>query len=295
MDDEQFQKLLRRFELSWKGYRKVRKGVKKRIRRHMQKLRCQSMEDYFLALDRGQEVKLECERLLTVSISRLFRDCGLWKALENQILPGLVEKNKETVKVWFAGCACGEEVYSFRILWDRARNRLERLPNLEALATDINPVYLYRAQLGLFSRSSLKQVPEDVRRRYFKLQKDAQYYNLRPFVKKDISWRVQSLLQDPPGRGFHLIFLRNNLLTYYEDKLKKPASQKVIDCLVPGGFLIIGSHERLPLEMDHLIPYSEYPYIFQSQEFVNVSNCQTEGCQREAPQSPKGGTLQICP
>jgi chemotaxis protein methyltransferase CheR len=40
MDDAQFKQLLALFNRSWKGYRKIRKGVKKRIGRHMQSLGC---------------------------------------------------------------------------------------------------------------------------------------------------------------------------------------------------------------------------------------------------------------
>lgn len=275
MDDQQFRQLLDLFGLSWRGYRKVRKGVKKRIRRHMQELRCQNTKEYFLALDRDKELKSQCERLLTVSISRFFRDRNLWQALENQIFPGIVEKNKEGVKVWFAGCACGEEVYSFTILWDRLKDRFECLPKLEILATDMNPVYLDKAQVGLFPRSSLKEVSDEVRDKYFKLQEEGQQYELLPVARKDILWKVHSLLHDPLGRDFHLIFLRNNLLTYYKDELKEPAFQKVIDCLVLGGFLIIGTHEKLPLEINNLMRFRGYPYIFQSRGLLDPASSQT--------------------
>jgi len=36
MDDKEFSQLLQYLGLSWQGYRKVRKGVKKRVSRHMQ-------------------------------------------------------------------------------------------------------------------------------------------------------------------------------------------------------------------------------------------------------------------
>ena len=125
MDDRQFRELLHRFELSWDGYRKVRKGVKKRIRRHMQQLKCQNVRDYFVALEKDKEQRRQCERLMTVSISRFFRDRGLWLMLENEVLPCIIDNNKALVKVWSAGSACGEEVYSFKILWDRLRERFE--------------------------------------------------------------------------------------------------------------------------------------------------------------------------
>jgi len=94
MDDKQFRQLLNWFGLSWDGYRKVRKGVKKRIRRHMQQLGCQNMEAYFLSLDKSEELRLQSERLMTVSISRFFRDRHLWKTLENRILRSIIEKKR---------------------------------------------------------------------------------------------------------------------------------------------------------------------------------------------------------
>ena len=229
MDDDQFRRLLNCFGLSWRGYRRVRKGVKKRIRRHMKALGCQDFEVYLAALDNDQALREKCELLMTVSISRFFRDRGFWETLENQILPGIITGDTERAKVWFAGCACGEEVFSFAILWDRLQDRFQALPGLEVLATDMNPVYLKRAQLGLYARSSLKEVPADLQSKYFKRQEETDQYRIARSLERCISWRCHNLLHEPPDRNFHLIFLRNNLLTYYEEELKTPAFQKVMD------------------------------------------------------------------
>ena len=266
MDDDQFRRLLNRFGLSWKGYRRVRKGVKKRIRRHMKALGYPDFEAYLLAMDHDKAVRAECEVLMTVSISRFFRDRALWETLENQTLPEIIHRHRERVKLWFAGCACGEEVFSFTILWDRLKDRFQVLPELKVLATDMNLLYLERAQLGFFSLSSLKEVPADIRSNYFKRQEKAKQYKIASELERGISWRLHHLLHDPPDRNFHLIFIRNNLLTYYENALKTPAFQKVVDCLVPGGLLIIGSHEKLPFETKDLLPYGGYSYVFQRRD-----------------------------
>jgi chemotaxis protein methyltransferase CheR len=271
MDDDQFRRLLDRFGLSWSGYRKVRKGVKKRIRRHMKALGYQDIEVYLAALDDDQTLRAKCEVLMTVSISRFFRDRALWETLENQILPEIIHSDMERVKVWFAGCACGEEVFSFAILWDRLKDRFQALPEIYMLATDMNLVYLKRAKKGLYSRSSLKEVPADVRRNYFTRLEKLRRYKIAPALGKNISWRLHHLLHDPADRNFHLIFLRNNLLTYYQEALKTPAFLKVVDCLVPGGLLIIGSHEQLPLETNDLLPYRGHSYIFQAKAMPDTS------------------------
>ena len=82
----------------------------------MRALGAQDFEAYLGALGNDEELRAGFEALMTVSISRFFRDRGFWETLENQILPEIVDRHREGVKVWFAGCACGEEVFSFAIL-----------------------------------------------------------------------------------------------------------------------------------------------------------------------------------
>ena len=267
MDDPQFRQLLNRLGLSWEGYRKVRKGVKKRISRHVQQVGCRTVEEYCIALEGNEELRKACELLMSVSISRFFRDRRLWEILENQILPAIIEGKREDIKVWSAGCGCGEEVYSLKILWDRSQRSLEGMPGLTILATDMNPVYLDKAQAGVYPFSSLKAIPEELRSAYFETCSKGCFYKVSPCLKENIVWRVHNLLSDPPGTGFQLIFLRNNLLTYYQDALKVPAFLKVIDSLAPGGFLVIGAHEKLPPVTADLSSFG-HPCIFQRCKYM---------------------------
>ncbi len=265
MDDQQFRQLLNRFSLSWDGYRKVRRGVKKRISRHMHELGCRTMRQYFLVLDQNKDVRQHFEGLMTVSISRFFRDRGLWQTLENEILPTIINENREIVKAWSAGCACGEEAYSLKILWHSLSGRFQGLPDLQIWATDMHPVYLDRARIGIYRQSSLKEVPEAFRALYFEARSKEQTYAVAEHLKEGIKWQVQNLLFDPPGTGFQLVFLRNNLLTYYEDELKALPFQSVVHSLARGGFLIIGTHEMIPPGIRGLLPFAHRPYIFQKE------------------------------
>lgn len=263
MDDYQLRQLLNQFGLSWGGYRRVRKGVKKRIRHHMHQLGCRTMQEYFLVLDKNKDVRHHCERLMTISVSRFFRDRGLWQTLENEILPAIIKENRLTVRVWSAGCACGEEVYSLKIVWQAMEGRFERLPDIEIWATDMNPVYLGKARAGIYRRSSLKEVPQALQALCFEPRAEQHVYAVCEPLKKGIVWRVHNLLFDPPGTRFQLVLLRNSLLTYYEDELKAPAFQKAADSLAQGGFLIVGAHEKIPSGVRGLSPFGRHPYIFQ--------------------------------
>ncbi len=264
MDDRQFSQFLDRLDLSWQGYRKVRKGVKKRISRHMQRLGCYTLEEYFHILDNDSAVLREAELLMTVSISRFFRDRYLWQALEEVIIPDVIERYSEEINVWSAGCAQGQEAYSFKIMWDMLKTRFDKLPQLQLWATDVNPDYLSKAMEGVYMGSALKEASGEIKATYFRTSEDKLLYFIADHLKKGIIWETYNLIREPPPvKKFQIIFLRNNLLTYYRQEIKEPAFLRVVDSLVAGGFLIVGTHEKLPLQTRTLSQFKRYSYIFQ--------------------------------
>ena len=263
MHDEQFRQLLDYFQYSWSGYRRVRKGVKKRISRHMQQVRCAGMNEYLKLLETHAKEREECERRTSVSISRIFRDRKLWHDLENEILPGLIEARNDMMKVWSAGCARGEEVYSFMIVWDRLRARFKHLPKLEMIATDMHPDYIEKAKTGIYTKSSLKEIPDEIRDVYFDRKKGGNRFDVISGLKKNINWQVLNIFSGPPDSDFQIIFLRNNLLTYYRSHLIKDTFAQIVESLSPGGWLIIGSHEKLPDDSSRLIRNPSTPWAYR--------------------------------
>jgi chemotaxis methyl-accepting protein methylase len=221
------------------------------------------MSAYLQELEKSDKARHECERLLTVSISRFFRDRKLWEVLEKEILPGLIENQGKRIEAWSAGCGCGEEVYSLKMVWDRVTTSVQQTAELGITATDMNPTYLERARTGIYGRSSLKEVPGSYLSSYFDTKAGGTLFSVKDSQKKGIAWQRHNLLQDPPGSLFHLVFLRNNILTYYQAELEKPAFRKIMDCLLEDGFLIIGSHEKLPFVSDDLRAAGSLSYVFQ--------------------------------
>ena len=263
MDDKQFLQLIDFLGFSWQGYRKVRKGVKKRIRRHMQRLGCRDMGEYMERLEQKEEFKQECERMMTVSVSRFFRDQRLWELLKNCILPELIEIYSDRVKVWSAGCACGEEVYSLMILWNHMDRTIFSLPALDITATDLNPLYLNKAKDALYPVSSLKKVPENLRTTFFQSEHGEKRFRVKPALRDGIAWLTHDFFLGPPGNDFHLILIRNNLLTYYKDDRIRPVLDEIIKTLCLGGYMIIGSHEKLPFHPSLLKPCPTLSYVFK--------------------------------
>jgi chemotaxis methyl-accepting protein methylase len=263
MDDTDFRKLLDHLGYSWAGYRKVRKGVKKRIRRHMQRLGCWDIAAYMDLLEQRADSRTDCEMLMTVPISRFFRDRALWQTLEKRLLPDLIARNRIRLDVWSAGCACGEEVYSFKIVWELLKNRFEFLPQLRILATDRDPERIEKARNGIYNPSSLREVTPEVLSGFFETRKGARQFLIKEGLKGDIEWATGDLQSDPPEAIFHVILLRNNILTYLGQEGQISTLIPILNRLAPGGLFISGCHEALPLEIEELVPMVDCPFVYQ--------------------------------
>jgi chemotaxis protein methyltransferase CheR len=259
LSDEAFGQLLTYYDRPWSGYRKVRKGVKKRIRRRMEEVGCPNVEAYLELITASPVEKRICERLLLVTISRFFRDRQLWHHLGESLLPHLIEAFNAPVCLWSAGCACGEEAYSLAILWAQ----LPAAPRLELLATDMQPECLNRAKAGIYPRSSLKALSGDLRERHFRVRKGGRQFCIQPKSLPPIQWQVHNLFEPPPPGSFHLILLRNNLLTYHRGARLATALERIAAVMVPDGYLIVGTHEHLPPLALNLRQDPHCPWVYK--------------------------------
>jgi chemotaxis protein methyltransferase CheR len=269
MRESEFAAMLERFALSPEGYRKVRKGVQKRIVRRMHELRCPSMKAYLERLETDGDAEREARRLMDVSISRFFRDGPLWRILEEEILPSLIANHPGGLRVWSAGCALGQEAYSFRILWALLAEKTGAVPSHEIWATDVNPDYLARAIEGIYPAGALARVPAEARARFFRPSGRASF-RIVDELRAGISWQVHDLTADPPpARDCHIVFLRNNLLTYYRDEIIKAALTPIFDSLMPGGYLVIGRKEKLSDSLEGFHSHRSVSCLYRKQDLTN--------------------------
>jgi len=262
LGDEEFRQLLETLDRPWSGFRKVRKGVKKRLRRHMTSIGCRSTNDYLERIARDPAIRSECEQCLTVTISRFYRDRRLWEYLYESILPALSLRFPDGLHVWSAGCANGEEPYSLSLLWESLAAANPSLPPLEILATDNQETCLDNARLGIYPLSSLKEVPEPLRQNWFHKVPGRKMWRICDQPAGRINWQCHQLLGKPPQGPFHLILLRNNLLTYYRGSAMATTLAAIVQLLPDGGVLIVGSHEHPPDSALGLFRDNECPWVY---------------------------------
>jgi chemotaxis protein methyltransferase CheR len=231
--------------MRWGGFRKVRSQVCKRISRRLDDLGLDDLEAYRSYLDSHDEEWNTLGSLCRVTISRFYRDRGMFEKLRSLLLPSIVEitaaRGKYRVRCWSAGCASGEEPYTLAIMCDRYENT--RM-SFEIVATDADARMLARARAGRYNRSSLKDLPDELREKAFTIEDGK--YAIKDRFKRAVEFQLRDIRDEPPPGFFDIIFCRNLAFTYYDG----PGQEAVLDvirrALVPGGFLVIGVHERLP-------------------------------------------------
>ena len=144
---------LPQLSLSWRGFRKVRGQVCKRIRRRMESLGLEDFAAYRDHLDRHPQEWAVLDGFCRITISRFYRDRNVFRVLGSNVLPQLAQQaaqQRRCVTCWSAGCASGEEVYTLRILWDLTLAGTHPDVALSLLGTDIDEAVLARASAGCY-------------------------------------------------------------------------------------------------------------------------------------------------
>jgi chemotaxis protein methyltransferase CheR len=244
---------LPRLDKRWPGFRKVRGQVCKRIDRRLTELELTGGPDAYRAyLEKHPDEWSVLDGFCRITISRFYRDRGVFEALEQHVLPHqiarLQERAGDVLRVWSAGCASGEEPYTLRILWEQVV--AEEYPDirLRIVATDAQAYMLARARRACYPPGTLKHLPDAWRAAAFEQRStdgdDA--YCLRPAYRTGITFRQQDLRTTMPDGPFALILCRNLAFTYFAEPLQRKVLGRLRERLAPGGVLVLGKHEELP-------------------------------------------------
>jgi chemotaxis protein methyltransferase CheR len=198
---------------------------------------------------------------LAINVSELFRNPEQFERLRNEVLPVLLRR-APNLKIWSAGCSYGAEAYSLAILLhELAPNRPHQI-----LGTDIDTEMLARAQQGIFDENDLRSMPPQYRQRYFRpiTQNGRTVYEADPTLKRYLRFERHNLLADPYPSGFDLIACRN-VVIYFSDEAKDRVFRAFYDALKPGGYLLVGSTERIHAYSS--IGYENpYPFYYHKPE-----------------------------
>lgn len=181
---------------------------------------------------------------LSVHVTSMFRDPEFYQAVRKHVVPWL--RTYPFVRIWHAGCATGEEVYSMAILleeeglYDRCR----------IYATDLSEVVLHSAKLATYPLAALQRYTESYHAaggtRDFSsyYTADQEHALIHERLRRNVVFSLHNLASDGSFNEFHLICCRN-VLIYFDEVLRDRVLSLFDASLARGGYLALGRRESL--------------------------------------------------
>lgn len=181
---------------------------------------------------------------ITVNVTEMFRDPGFYRYLRRHVLPEIA--SRPFIRIWHAGCASGEEVYSMAILLKECGLLHKSL----LYATDLNPEMVERTKLGIFPLLHMRNYSEQYLASggtadfsaYYTAQYDKVIF--RDELRERMICATHNLVSDRSFNEFQLILCRN-VLIYFDRKLQERVFDLFDASLERLGFLALGTKETL--------------------------------------------------
>lgn len=220
------------------------KCLRRRIAVRMRARGEESYSGYAALLDRDEAEYEQLLDTLTINVTKFFRNQEVWAVLEEEVIPRLFEGDAEERRIWSAGCASGEEIYSVSMLlhdWAQRYGREADLQRFRLLGTDIDRRSLEAARKGEFPELSMGETPEPLRERWFSAGPP---YRLDERIRERAEFERRDLISGTAVPGQHLILCRN-VIIYFDRAIQEELFDRFYEALVPGGFLVLGKVETL--------------------------------------------------
>jgi len=221
-----------------------RASLERRIRHFLSSSDCASVGELIPRLLRDTEFFSRLIRNFSIPVTEMFRDPPVYRAVRERVMPLL--RTWPHIKIWHAGCATGEEVYSLAIvlkeegLYDRAT----------IYATDFNEEVLERAREGIYEIGKLQEATRNYQQAGGK-RSLAEYYHaaynavvMDAALRERIVFSGHNLATDGVFGEMHLVFCRN-VLIYFNRELQGRALGLFTESQVHGGFLCLGTKEDI--------------------------------------------------
>lgn len=185
---------------------------------------------------------------LTVQVTELFRDPSFFAAFRRDVVPML--RTYPEIKIWHAGCATGEEVYSCSILL-MEEDLYERT---QIYGTDIDQAVVDRAREGIYPDARLDQFAQNYLAAGGKgaiedyVTRGYAHFSMAQSLRSNVDFFQHDLSCDYALGEMTVIFCRN-VAIYFNDTLRQRVFSMLAAGLRPGGFLCLGSSETIPAGM----------------------------------------------
>ena len=219
-------------------------SLKRRIREFQGETGCQHIAELISLILHDEAMFGLLLRYLSVTVTEMFRDPSFFLKLREVVIPWL--KTWPFIKIWHAGCATGEEVYSMAILLEEAGI----LDRAQIYATDMNEGSLQIARQGIYSTENLplyednyiKSGGSGLLNSYYHQRYSSLKFHRR--LSENMTFASHNLVTDGVFGEMHLIICRN-VLIYFNRELKSRVFKLFHDSMCLNGMLCLGARESI--------------------------------------------------
>ncbi len=242
----------------------------RRIGRRMQVHGIAEIGDYVATLrERPGEVEALLRDLL-ISVTNFFRDHHAFATLEANLPRLFINKSLgDQVRVWVAGCATGEEAYSVALLLREYANRLDRPPEIQIFATDIDEAAIALAREGRYTENITADVSPERLKLFFNQEQG--FYRIKKDIRDMVLFAVHNLLRDPPFSKLDMVTCRN-LLIYLDRDVQQQLLKLFHFVLRPDGLLLLGASEFADGVPDLFGPIDKHNRLFARHSAPRATN-----------------------
>jgi chemotaxis protein methyltransferase CheR len=221
-----------------------RASLKRRVQKRMQASHVTTISEMIHRVLQEPEFFDRLLGDLSINVTEMFRDPPFFRALREQVLPALAER--PFLKIWHAGCATGEEVYSMAILLAEAG----LIDRTRIIATDMSEAVITRAREGVYSLELMRDGTSQYQRSggtgsfgdYYAAQYDSAI--MVPDLRRNIVFAVHNLAVDGSIGEMDLVVCRN-VLIYFNRDLQDRVASLFASSLAEDGFLCLGAKESI--------------------------------------------------
>ena len=225
--------------------------LNRRIRKRIFSTKTENFNSYYKYLQNTPEEFDALINVLTINVSKFFRNPICFEYLSKGILPSIAARKSETknsdLRIWSAGCSTGEEPYSVAINVNEYLEKAKIQLDVNIFATDIDKNAISTAREGKYRFDSIEEVKTGILKKYFTNINEDYFINSK--MKKMVSFSSFDLLDKnkctPPDSifgGFDIVLCRN-VLIYFNTDYHEIIFKKLYRSLNPGGYLVLGEAE----------------------------------------------------
>lgn len=250
--DKEYKELLEaiRFIYGYDFTEYAEPSVKRRIRHFMDAKQIGTIEALGKILLKDESMFEEFVQHLSITVTEMFRDPSFYKRLRETVIKQLA--TYPVIKLWIAGCATGQEIYSMAIIL-KEEGLLDRSI---IYATDINQRSLQTAKQGIYALESMKGYTQNYLQaggteefsRYYRAHHNSVLFDQA--LNQNTVFSPHNLATDKSFNEFQLIICRN-VIMYFNQRLQDKVIGLLYDSLCPFGFLGLGDKESLLFSERH--------------------------------------------